>query len=63
MINLQFSDAQHGGGRGVDMDHFRPLALQRIHDCLKYTAVRVGSSDDDDFVHYITSRWQKEGAV
>ena len=45
------------------MDHFRPLALQRIHDCLKYTAVRVGSSDDDDFVHYITSRWQKEGAV
>ena len=45
------------------MDHFRSLAIQCIYDGLKYTAVQVCGPNDDDFVHYITSRLQKEGPV
>ena len=50
-VDLQIPDAQHGSGLLGNIDHFRPLATQRVHDSLEHAAVRVSGPDDDNLFH------------
>ena len=54
VMDLQIPDTQHGSRLLDNIDHLCPFTLQRIHDGLEHATVRIGSPDNDNFIHDFT---------